>query len=282
MAYIDHIERCNRFDPDRFVPLSSHRNKRFGWIASENLKHLVPYSDFFDIFENKVILAPFSKREATEAMDVVCRDLYNRGILQTWRNEPYKVAQRFNDDPLFIIDRGAVAFFGIRSFGVHLNGYVKTKDGLKMWVAKRANDRLVSPGKYDNMVAGGQPANLSLQENLIKEGFEEAGIAQVLMEQARPVGMISYCMQSRVGLKPDVMFCYDLEVPEDFIPQNQDGEAQSFHLMNMEEVSEIVRKTDDFKLNCNLVVLDFLIRHGVLNPDETDEYAEICAGLTRL
>ena len=33
------------------------------------------------------------------------------------------------------------------------------------------------------------------------------------------------------GVKPDQMFCYDLEVPEDFEPIPVDGEVESFQLM---------------------------------------------------
>jgi len=39
-------------------------------------------------------------------------------------------------------------------------------------------------------------------------------------------------------------------------------------LIPVEEVMQIIRNGDDFKPNCNLVVLDFLVRHGLLNPEE--------------
>jgi hypothetical protein len=41
-----------------------------------------------------------------------------------------------------------------------------------------------------------------------------------------------------------------------------------------------VRETDAWKFNCNLVVIDFLIRHGFLTPDEPD-YLELVKGLRR-
>ena len=43
-------------------------------------------------------------------------------------------------------------------------------------VARRADDRPVCPGQFDNMIAGGQPVTLSLKENVIKEAGEEAGV----------------------------------------------------------------------------------------------------------
>ena len=41
---------------------------------------------------------------------------------------------------------------------------------------------------------------------------------------------------------------------------------------------EIVEITDDFKFNCNLVIIDFCIRHGVLPPEHPD-YEAILRGL---
>jgi hypothetical protein len=44
------------------------------------------------------------------------------------------------------------------------------------------------------------------------------------------------------------------------------------------EVARLVRDTDEFKLNCNLVVIDFLIRHGVIAQEDPD-YIAIIQGL---
>ena len=78
--------------------------------------------------------------------------------------------------------------------------------------------------------------------------------------------------------KPDVIFCYDLEVPPTFEPRCTDGEVDAFYLWPVERVLETVRDTPDFKLNCNLVIIDFLIRHGYIEPD-TPDYLELQSGL---
>ena len=62
------------------------------------------------------------------------------------------------------------------------------------------------------------------------------------------------------------------------MPINLDGEVEEFQLWPMERVVETVRDTADFKFNCALVVIDFLVRHGVLPPDHTD-YMQIVGGL---
>jgi 8-oxo-dGTP pyrophosphatase MutT (NUDIX family) len=58
-----------------------------------------------------------------------------------------------------------------------------------------------------------------------KECWEEAGIPAALAAAARPAGFVSYVSLSDEGLKPDVLMCFDLQLPPDFVPQAQDGEV---------------------------------------------------------
>ena len=53
---------------------------------------------------------------------------------------------------------------------------------------------------------------------------------------------------------------------------------QAFRLLPLEEVQWLVRDTEEFKLNCALVVIDFLIRHGRLAP-EAEGYLALVDGL---
>jgi hypothetical protein len=50
--------------------------------------------------------------------------------------------------------------------------------------------------------------------------------------------------------------------------------VSGFELMTIDQLKEVV-VTDKFKTNCAGVVIDFLIRHGVIKPDDTPEYVEI-------
>jgi hypothetical protein len=80
------------------------------------------------------------------------------------------------------------------------------------------------------------------------------------------------------GLKPDTLYCYDLELPPEFEPHCSDGEVEEFYLWPIERVAQIVRESDEFKPNCSLVVIDFLIRHGVIGPEHVD-YLQLNQGL---
>lgn len=41
-----------------------------------------------------------------------------------------------------------------------------------------------------------------------------------------------------------------------------DGEVESFKLIPVAQVANVIRETGFFKANCSLVIIDFLFRHG--------------------
>lgn len=86
-----------------------------------------------------------------------------------------------------------------------------------------------------------------------------------------------FCARAE-GLCDDVVFCFDLELPPDFRPENRDGEVEEFYLWPLERVREVISESCDFKFNCALVIIDFLARHEFLKPQEHD-YAAITRGL---
>ncbi len=282
MAFLDHIDACNRHDLGGFRPFTVD-GIQVGRVRHDVAQRLEAYPEVFRVTAGGVALDPrLATPEArSAAVDEVARGLHAEWGTPRLRGERYRVVGRFGAAPLMSIDRGVVSLFGIRAFGVHVNGLVRRPDGLHLWIGRRALDKSVAPGKLDNMVAGGQPAHLSLLDNLIKEAAEEADIPAAMAATARPVGAIAYCLEDEWGLKPDVMFCYDLEVPDGFVPRNTDGEISGFTLMPLAEVAERVRDSDDFKFNVNLVITDFLIRHGWLSPDREPDYVDIVAGLRR-
>jgi isopentenyldiphosphate isomerase len=280
MAYLDHIRACNNFDPAGFRPFRVGGD-RVGYVPHALAEELRRWPKVFRVEDGAVALDPaltgFEAR--SEAMDGPLRQLAAEGRIEAWRDEPYPVTPDWHVPPLMRMERAACPHFGIRAFGVHLNGFVRKADGLHMWIARRAYDKPTFPGMLDNMVAGGQPLGIGLMENVIKECAEEAGIPESIARKAVPIGMISYTHQPPEGCKPDQMFCYDLELPEDFSPRVTDGEVAEFYLWPVEKVAEVVRRTFEFKFNCNLAIIDFLIRHGVIDPDSEPDYAALIHGL---
>lgn len=281
MSYLDHIHRCNDHRPSHFRPFQV-AGRRVGWIRTEWTLKLAAFPGVFAVEDDRVSLrdqlaTPAERSEAVR--DAIARLAAAHPEVPKPRGEDYPVVTSFGEAPLMVLDRAVVPLFGVRAFGLHVNGFVRRPDGLMMWIGRRARDKRVAAGKLDNVVAGGQPAGMTLAENLVKEAGEEASIPPGMAMRAVPVGAVSYCMENGLGLKPDTQFCYDLELPDGFQPKNVDGEMEEFMLLPIDEVARKVRDTDEFKFNVNLVIIDFLIRHGYLDPDREPDYLAIVRGL---
>jgi len=282
VSYLDRIATCRRWDPAAYRPLVID-GRTLGRVGHGFARRLAGYPEVFAVGEDAVALAPglddFDSR--SQAVAEVLLDLKAQGEIPLWRGEDYPVLPRWGDAPVLKIERAASALLGTRHFGVSLNGLVRDAEGLKMWVAKRAATKQTEPGKLDHLAAGGQPFGLGVQENLIKEVWEEAGIPAELAARAIAVGAVSFRCERPDGLIDEVVFCYDLELPADFAPVNIDGEVESFSLWPIEEVLARVRDSEDFSFDVPLVIIDCAIRHGLIAPDDPDDQ-EIWQGLRRV
>lgn len=282
MAYIDHFRALNCWNPENFLPFVVD-GIRMGWIRHRFADQLADFPSCFIVSSEKVLLNPELKgfKQRSQAVATVLDSLSKSGSVRHLLGEMFPVLSEFGKPAALQIDRAVVSQFGIRAFGQHLNGYVQTSDGLAMWIGRRASDRRVFPDRLDHLVAGGLPYGISLSENLAKECREEADIPPELAATAEAVGEVSYCCEVERGLRDDKLFCYDLLLPETFIPNCTDGEVASFELMPIEKVAEFVRDSEAFKPNCNLVIIDFLLRHGFINPDH-EHYQILHGGLNNI
>ncbi len=279
MSFLECIRSCNRWDRSLFIPFRVD-GEQVGLIRPGFAQQLRQWPGIFRVEPEAVTwVSPHSGFEdRNAALHEVLERLVEQGAVTYLHGEKYPVTAGCRLKPRLLIDRACAPYFGVRAFGQHMNGYVRDANGLKLWVGKRAADRRVYPLHLDNLVAGGLPWGVTLAENLRKECREEADIPPELACRAVGVGAVTYCRDSDRGLKPDVMYCYDLELPADFRPRCNDGEVESFYLWPVEQVMETVRDTEEFKPNCNLVIIDFLVRHGYLDQDAPD-YLEIIQGL---
>lgn len=279
MEYLNIVQRCNTFTDDGFYDFLDGQGARIGWVHDSRIATLRGFQDGFEIDDHARRLrfsnALKTPDQRSALMVKVGLKLREERVLGQWRDELYPVKGRWEDDPLFVVERAVTPYFGIRAFGVHMNGFVRTDEGVKMWIAKRSPTKATSPGMWDNMVAGGQPVGLSLRENMLKECGEEAGIPRVLAGRIKQTGFVAYKMQVGLNVKPDVLYCFDLELPEDFVPQNCDGEVDEFRLVGMGELCALLCETQKVKENSALVMLNFLLRHGVLSRDKIKDYDDI-------
>ncbi|KAK6454562.1 thiamine pyrophosphokinase [Scheffersomyces xylosifermentans] len=204
-------------------------------------------------------------------------DLLDKG----WRNELYTV---FNPSqvPYLHLERAFSVLTGVITYGAHLTGYVpadKTSNGkLKLWIPRRSATKPTYPGMLDNTVAGGLGYPHGIWETVVKECYEEAGLPEDFVKtHARSTGVLSYMYVTDDGrVQPEVEYIYDLVFDDEttVVPLPVDGEAEDFKLMEIDEVLQRVRQ-GEFKGNCALVILDFLIRHGHITPETEPNYHEI-------
>jgi 8-oxo-dGTP pyrophosphatase MutT (NUDIX family) len=189
------------------------------------------------------------------------------------------------------MERAACALFGVVTYGVHLNAYVRDPETgeIKIWTPRRARNKHTYPGMLDNCVAGGLEASEAPLECLVRECAEEASLPEALIrERARPVGTVTY-FHVRTGmaggetglLQPECQYVYDVELPADVVPQPGDDEVEEFYLWSVDEVRAAMAR-GEFKPNCAVVVLDWLVRWGFLSEESERDYAEVVSRCHRL
>ncbi|GGF37084.1 DUF4743 domain-containing protein [Aliidongia dinghuensis] len=279
MSYRRHLEACNRFDPERFLPLLL-RGRRVGFVRRDNARLLAAFPHIFRRSADAVAIADTIEGAdaVTQAFGEATDGLIRAGMVNKRRNEMFAITDGWGGPLLFELDRGMIEFFGARAYAVHLNGWRPGVDGPEFWIAKRAMNKAMAPGKLDNMVAGGLGAGYTAWETVLKEAREEAGVPEAVASRAHAAGAIRYRIELPDGMRDEVLFVYDIEVPTEFVPRNADGEVEDFRLLSARECLRLVRETDQFKYDVNLVLIDFGLRHGLIVPEAPD-YLALAEGL---
>ncbi|KAL7648847.1 UNVERIFIED_CONTAM: hypothetical protein RMT77_000766 [Armadillidium vulgare] len=272
------LQKCNSFFIQGLrsihgecIPLIAC-GRQVGMIRPDVAYFLEKYPDVFTATPTAFYLNPeFTTYESrTQAIDIVLRDLRvksNLIALRGWRDECFNVWSDFGSEPLFKIERSASTVLGTRAFGIHITGYTRQPDGSTgVWLQKRSATKPTWPGMFDSMVGGGITAGLKASEVVIKEAEEEASIPREIIQNAVPVGTVSFFTETERGLHANSEFVYDLELPNDFIPKNSDGEVEGFELVPVQELLSRVLSSK-YKLTSAPIAINFLLRNGLINPD---------------
>ncbi len=259
MSLLHHIDaiRNVRLPGDRLPFLLA--DTQIGWLAPEAARLLLQLG--CAAASGGVVL-----REA-QALPALAEAAARAGAF-TWRAEAFDVRAMPEGAVLATVDRGALPWLGVAAKGVHVNGLVRRADGLHLWVAQRAPGRLMDPGKLDHLFAGGISAGHTVDSTLLKEGAEEAGLAESVVRRAVPVAVLGYVTERPEGLRRDRLHCYDLVLTEEVRPAPADGEVAGFALWPIARVIETLRGTDLFKFNVALVLIDLLLRLDLLAGGE--------------
>ncbi|KAM7275020.1 hypothetical protein ACFE04_016886 [Oxalis oulophora] len=290
--FFHQINLCNRASEKQseFLPfvIDDHI---VGFLHNSFARNLRPYEDVFIFPQDDSYGGSFgicaklhpnlkTPHDRTAAVNDVITQLAQQGLIPGLRRELLSVTSSFGGPVFFSLERTAAPYFGIKVYGIHMNGYVERNGQKFLWVGKRSQEKQTYPGMLDHLVAGGLPHGIPCGENVVKECEEEAGIPRALSTRAVPVGAVSYIDINGHSYKRDVLFCYDLHLPEEFVPENQDGEVEGFKLIPVTCVANIIRRSQFYKSNCSLVIIDFLFRHGYIKP-EYNRYLDLLQSLRR-
>jgi len=157
------------------------------------------------------------------------------------------------------VERSLLSFFGFPAYGVHCNAWSKKNNSTFIHIAKRSKKIKKFPGLLDNLVAGGQPSNISIIDNLKKEGFEEAGLIKSCFKNLKKGSTIHYCHNEEKKINSAIIFVYNLEINKDFVFKNMDGEVESFFYIEINEIYKIL-ENKQLKPNCIIPLADFFVR----------------------
>ncbi|KAL9181468.1 hypothetical protein ACHAXT_010273 [Thalassiosira profunda] len=234
--------------------------------------------------------------DRTAAFEHATNHLLSSGVISYKHSDLYPICpfDGSNDAPVLAhVNRSTAPYLGIDSVGVHLHCYVSkqkdthegTRSGIVgVWLAKRAPTKSHHPNFWDPTVAGGQPACLSLLDNIVKEAHEEAGVpAEWIQSESSDATTASDTKLSDhthdpltiTTAKPDgscmkrsMYYSADLQVPPDWTPTAVDGEVSEFKLYSIEELEQELRFGNSVRPAMRAVLLDFMMRHNALKGED--------------
>ncbi|KXH47740.1 thiamine pyrophosphokinase [Colletotrichum simmondsii] len=184
---------------------------------------------------------------------------------------------------------GLSPVFGIVTTGVHLNIYKRDDDSFRIWVARRS-DKKSFAGMYDQCAAGGYQYKLmepdfaqygeshdtstktcikrEVKEEL-RGGLKKDWINDVKGPHAIQYAYIRDARSGSLANTPElgVKIAYDLELNEEpNLDKFNTDEVKCIETKSVRQIIELLL-ADQFKPNCALIMVDFLIRLGCLDDD---------------
>ncbi len=209
--------------------------------------------------------------------------------LKRWREERFPI---YGPGRELILDfeRAAATLLGVVTYGVQLIVYREDADGLCLWLARRAAHKILYPNRLGVTVGGSLPAGETPLQCMIRESYEEAGVAADLIKKhAKPVGTISYVTASETEttsggeaglIRPEIQYVYHMKVGSDVVPKPYDMEASDISLYSIDETKKALDAGEFTPANACLI-LDFFIKHGLTTYENEVNYNQIIIRLHR-
>jgi len=195
---------------------------RCGWITSRAqavLANLTGRGEDNDVWDIGRHLSPGPALD--ERLHAVATALRAAGCLPGWRDELLDVLD--GERALGRIERAATRPLGLLTRAVHLNAW--TPDG-QIWIARRSLSKTTAPGLWDTLVGGLVGSGETLDQALVRECDEEAGLDPADIVQRSPLRVIGR-VHFRVpeGYQVEDVLASDCVLADTVRPVNRDGEV---------------------------------------------------------
>lgn len=189
--------------------------------------------------------------------------LCSAGLIGPARGESMPLRLSPDGPELARVDRSAVRILGMWVDKVHVNGLVPQPEGPPLvWLSRRSAAAEWNPDRFDTLVAGGRAAGRSIDQTLVAEAWEEAGISGPQLDGLRGAGRLSVTYVTSKGLHREVLTIFDLGLDPGFRPVCRDAEIAWHSRRSLADLERLVAQTDEMKFSSRLVCRDLLGRLG--------------------
>lgn len=261
------LQNSTRSAPPDFMPVVFQGGRAPGQTIGYLNPELIPFLqlslakqpiDLLHLSHDCFTIGPAAPGVLSANLAQLADRMRQGGFIPGWRNEAFSWIDQ-DSHAYFQLERAAFRTFGLRSVAAHMNGF--TKKG-QLWLGRRSESKATDPGLLDNLAAGGISADETPWVCAKRELWEEAGVPEHLSAHIDPVGKIHVQRAtSNLGFHDEVLMIYDLELPDQFVPSNHDGEVSSFIQISFSEAAARIL-ADEFTIDAAFVTADFLLRHS--------------------
>jgi 8-oxo-dGTP pyrophosphatase MutT (NUDIX family) len=187
----------------------------------------------------------------------VASTLHQANCLKSWRNELLAVFSGERHHALGAIERAAVRTLGLLTKAVHLNAW--TPNG-QLWIARRSLTKSTDPGMWDTLAGGLISAGQDAEQALLRESFEEAGLAPRQLAQRSAMRHVQrICRRLPEGYQIEDVLASSCVLAAGVQPVNVDGEVMEIVTASVPEVLEKI-VAGQFTLEAALVLLEDITR----------------------
>lgn len=259
------LQNTARSTPHEFLPIycaATQESTPIGYLNPEFLPFLQESLEkepiaYLQLGHDRLLIEKTNPLTLSKSLAKLADKMRQGGFIPGWRHEEFAWVGKDGHE-YFRMERAAFRTFGFQSMASHINGF--TKSG-HLWLGRRSETKATDPGRLDNLAAGGIGADETPWVNARRELWEEAGVPLQIAEQIMPAGRIH--MRRPIpnrGFHDEQLFIYDLELAENFIPTNHDGEVSGFIQIPLSEAAARIL-ADEFTSDAAFVTADFILRN---------------------